>query len=333
MYKFHKLMFLNCTIVGTLLAISSYSWLSMWMGLEINLISVIPLLQNNSAYSSESMIKYFLLQVMASMILLFSIILMLNLYEYIPLYSSNFLLITLNFSLLMKMGAAPLHFWLPEIMEGLSWMSNFLMMTWQKIAPMILLFYSLQSNMVIIFSISSAIIGSIMGLNQTSLRKLMAFSSINHTSWLLSCTLTSLSNWLVYFSVYTFIAWNLTLILSKFNIFYLKQLIHSMNFNKTLKYNLTINFLSLGGLPPFMGFYPKWITINFLMNNNYKMLTLILIITSLITLYFYTRTSMTSLMFKNNDILIINLIKFKYNFTLLFFLNILAMFIFMLWIF
>nr|QNG56184.1 NADH dehydrogenase subunit 2 [Pediacus ater] len=297
MTNLFKIMFINSLIFGTLLTISSYSWMSMWMGLEINLLSIIPLMNNSkNIYPSESAMKYFMTQMMASIILLFSIILMMNKFEMLN-FDNLYLMMMFNSSLLTKMGAAPFHFWFPEIMEGLSWMNCFIMLTWQKLAPMIIIMYN--NNMIFLsyIIIISSMIGSLMGLNQSSLRKIMTYSSINHIGWLLASIISNKMIWMIYFIIYSFLTLNLILIFYTYNIFHLNQLNNFFNKNKMMKFFFNMNFLSLGGLPPFLGFLPKWLTINSLIINKSFFLTLILIILTLITLFFYLRITFTNLMF------------------------------------
>nr|QVM79244.1 NADH dehydrogenase subunit 2 [Stenocorus meridianus] len=317
MFKFYKILFFNCLIFGTMIAISSYSWMSMWMGLEINLLSIIPLLKDyKNIYPSEAAFKYFITQALASTILLFSFIMNLNLLEYFPQYS-NYLMIMMNSALLMKMGAAPFHAWFPEVMEGLNWPNCLLLLTWQKIAPMILLMYNLQMTLFLSFIIIiSSIVGGILGLNQISLRKIMAYSSINHISWMISSMLNFQMIWMIYFISYSIISINIILIFKFLNMYNLKQLMNSLNYNKILKWFFIMNFLSLGGLPPFLGFFPKWLTINNLIQQNYLILSLLLIIFTLITLYFYLRITFSTLMINTNENLIFTK-KLKYYLVIL----------------
>nr|YP_009707959.1 NADH dehydrogenase subunit 2 [Xystrocera globosa]QEU57257.1 NADH dehydrogenase subunit 2 [Xystrocera globosa] len=295
--KFFKMMFLSTTILGTLIAISSYSWLSMWIGLEINLLSIIPILVNQvNLYSTESALKYFITQALASSILLFAIIMSLNMNEFLPQSSDYLAMMILNSALLMKMGAAPFHAWFPEVLEGLNWFECLLMLTWQKIAPMILLMYNLNMTFFLIsVIIFSSLLGSLLGLNQVSMRKIMAYSSINHIGWMIASMMLSASIWSWYFLVYSLISINIVMILIKLKAFYLTQLMNSLNSNKSMKIFFSLNFLSLGGLPPFLGFFPKWLTINGLVENNFFLVSVILILLTLITLFFYLRITFSSL--------------------------------------
>nr|YP_009000261.1 NADH dehydrogenase subunit 2 [Rapisma zayuanum]AHA35667.1 NADH dehydrogenase subunit 2 [Rapisma zayuanum] len=284
-----KFMFFTTLITGTLISISSSSWIGAWMGLELNLISFIPLMINlKDMISTESSLKYFLSQAFASLILLFSVIL-LSFFDILNFNSPNYYFnIILNSTLLLKMGAAPFHFWFPEVMEGLNWILSIILMTWQKIAPMILISYSIDYNFFIIIILISIFIGSVGGLNQISLRKLMAYSSINHIGWLLSSFLISNFYWWIYFCFYSFLSFSIVYLFYKFKIFYFSQLFSFLNYYPILKFLLFCNFLSLGGLPPFLGFLPKWIIIQNLVFEN-LFLVIMMIIFTLITLFYYIR--------------------------------------------
>nr|YP_009627332.1 NADH dehydrogenase subunit 2 [Cydalima perspectalis]APC61842.1 NADH dehydrogenase subunit 2 [Cydalima perspectalis]QCC70756.1 NADH dehydrogenase subunit 2 [Cydalima perspectalis]WEV93775.1 NADH dehydrogenase subunit 2 [Cydalima perspectalis] len=291
----NKMFFFFILIFSTLISITSNSWFGCWIGLEINLLSFIPLINNsNNILSSEASLKYFLVQSIASINLLFCIIFKLILMKNFEM--NNFLSIMINSSLLMKMGSAPFHFWFPNIIEGLSWFNNFILMTWQKISPIILLSYYFNKNFLIIIIIMNSIIGAVGGLNQTSLRKLMAFSSINNLGWMISSMLISENLWMFYFFLYSFMISIMCFLFYLLNMFFINQLFF-LKINNMIKLSLLINFLSLGGLPPFIGFFPKWIVINYLLMNNFFFMTFLLIMMSLIMLFFYIRILYSSFMF------------------------------------
>nr|WHL46448.1 NADH dehydrogenase subunit 2 [Acronicta hercules] len=319
-FNSNKMFFLFILFFSTLISISSNSWLGCWIGLEINLLSFIPLISNsNNLLSTEAALKYFITQSIASINFLFLILIKMTLLKNFEM--NNFISIMMNSSLLMKMGSVPFHFWFPNIVEGLSWFNNFILMTWQKITPIILLSYYFNKNFIMIILIMNVMVGAINGLNQTSLRKLMAFSSINNLGWMLASMMISETLWTFYIFFYSFMISIMCFLFYILNMYFIDQLfINNMNF--FIKINLLINFLSLGGLPPFIGFFPKWMIINFLINNNMYLLTFIFIMMSLIMLFFYIRITYSSLMFnylkmkwfkiqiKNNYFLLINFFSF-----------------------
>nr|YP_009227824.1 NADH dehydrogenase subunit 2 [Gynaephora qinghaiensis]AIC83206.1 NADH dehydrogenase subunit 2 [Gynaephora qinghaiensis] len=315
-----KMFFFFILIFSTLISISSNSWLGCWIGLEINLLSFIPLISNsNNLLSSEASLKYFLTQSIASINFLTSIILKMILFKN---FEMNLLLsIMINSSMLMKMGSTPCHSWFPNIVEGLSWFNNFILMTWQKITPMIILSYYMNVNFIYIMIILNVIIGAIGGMNQTSLRKLMAFSSINNLGWMLSALMISENLWIFYLFIYSFMIKIIFSMFNMMNMFFINQLFIN-NIMSMIKINLMINFLSLGSLPPFIGFFPKWIIMNFMINNKSYFTIFIMIMMSLIILFYYIRIIYSSFMFnyfkmkwfkmftKNKNFLFMNMMSF-----------------------
>nr|QZZ18189.1 NADH dehydrogenase subunit 2 [Bibasis miraculata] len=291
----NKMFFFFILIMSTLISISSNSWLGCWIGLEINLLSFIPLISNsNNLMSSEAALKYFLTQTIASINFLFTILLKMIFFKNFEI--NNLFSILINSSLLMKMGSTPFHFWFPNIVEGLSWLNCFILMSWQKITPMILISYYMNKNFLFFVMMINTIIGSIGGINQVSLRKLMSFSSINNLGWMLISIMISETLFLFYFIVYSFLISIICFFFHMLNIYFINQMfIFNMNF--LLKFIMLMNFLSLGGLPPFLGFFPKWIIINFLILKKFFIITFIFILTSLITLFYYIRIMYSSIMF------------------------------------
>nr|YP_010463409.1 NADH dehydrogenase subunit 2 [Peltoperlopsis sagittata]UUK29385.1 NADH dehydrogenase subunit 2 [Peltoperlopsis sagittata] len=303
----NKLLFFLSLMSGTLISISANSWLSAWMGLEINLLSFIPIMSSSkNLMTTEASLKYFLTQALASATLLFTVILSASIIGISnSLWLTNPLtIILINSSLLLKMGAAPLHFWFPGVMEGLNWMNSLVLMTWQKIAPLILISYNLTMNLfTTIIIVSSVIIGSIGGLNQTSLRKMLAYSSINHLGWLISALTMGENLWNLYFLIYTFLTSSIVFMLNSFKIFHINQMF-SMNFTPPIiKFSLLITLLSLGGLPPFIGFLPKWTIIQAMASMNLHLIITLMVIMTLITLYYYLRTSFSAFMLTYSETL------------------------------
>nr|QHR79511.1 NADH dehydrogenase subunit 2 [Gynanisa maja] len=291
----NKMFFIFILFLSTLISISSNSWFGCWIGLEINLLSFIPLISSPiNLLASEASLKYFLTQSIASINFLFIILLKMMMLK--NFYLNNIFSIMINSSLLMKMGSAPFHFWFPIITEGLTWFNNFILMTWQKISPMILLSYYFNKYFLYLMIVFNIIIGSIGGLNQTSLRKLMAFSSINNLGWMIFAIMISENLWIFYFSLYSFLISILCFFFYNLNMFFIDQLFIN-NITPLIKINLLINLLSLGGLPPFLGFFPKWIMINFLMLNNFILMTFLFIMFSLVILFFYIRLTYSCFMF------------------------------------
>lgn len=176
-------------------------------------------------------------------------------------------------------------------------------MTWQKIGPILILSYSVFHNFYLFIIRISIILGSLGGLNQISIRKILAFSSINHIGWILAALIFNEIIWNFYFIVYTLINFSLIFLFNNFKIFYINQLFSLFITSYLIKFIFIINFLSLGGLPPFLGFIPKWIVIQSLSSLNQFILIFIIITITLITLYFYLRISFSAFILNYENIL------------------------------
>nr|YP_010138706.1 NADH dehydrogenase subunit 2 [Compsilura concinnata]QQJ94218.1 NADH dehydrogenase subunit 2 [Compsilura concinnata] len=313
-----KIMFLLILMMGTIISISTNSWLSTWMGLEINLLSFIPLMSDGKLMSTESSLKYFLIQALASSMFLFSIILFLLNSNEIMNYFMEMMIFS---SLILKVGSAPFHFWFPNVMEGLSWMNALILMTWQKIAPLMLISYIINKPLIIMSIIFSTLIGALGGLNQTSLQKLMSYSSINHLGWMLMALYGGNILWLIYFLFYSFLSFSMVFFFYMFKISHINQLFSLFFYSKILKFFFFFNLLSLGGLPPFLGFLPKWMVIQMLSINNQLFLLTFMLMMTLITLYFYIRLTYSAFMLNYYEINWMNYCLYK-NSKMMMFMNI-----------
>nr|URX53228.1 NADH dehydrogenase subunit 2 [Neotermes nr. kartaboensis] len=292
-----KILLSTTLIGGILISISSNSWLGAWMGLEINLMSFIPLMSSQeNIYTTEASLKYFIIQALASSTLLFLVMMKALTSQNLPLNSEMYEHAIMT-PLLLKMGAAPLHWWFPSVMEGLSWENCLLMMTVQKAAPLVLISYLTKMNiMTSTIILASVIIGALGGMNQTSLRKILTYSSINHTGWMLTATMGGDNLWALYFMVYSLLTSAVTVITKSFNISFINQVM-TANSKTTIKFMLFTSLLSLGGLPPFIGFLPKWIVIQTMVANNLMMFIMTtMVIMSLVTLYYYLRMCYSTFM-------------------------------------
>nr|UFK32153.1 NADH dehydrogenase subunit 2 [Michalowskiya breviprocessa] len=290
-----KLFFLASLIVGIMVCISSNNWIMIWCGLEISLISFIPLMSSKMILTSESSIKYFLIQSISSALLILGLIMMLSgtsVYEMIILTS-----------IMLKMGVAPFHNWVLSIVDGLSFQCTMMLLTIMKAAPLMLMsFFKLNLNLIIIFTM---MIGSILGLNQSSTRKIMAYSSIFNMGLIL-CTINVNMNWVMYYTLYSLVVVSVIMIMAKMNVNYINQMVTN---DKSLSMNINLWFMlmSLGGMPPFLGFVMKLIVIEFLIKQSMILMMIILIISSLMVMFFYVRMTYLSVLLFSSQTKMINM--------------------------
>nr|WPW59773.1 ND2 [Subdoluseps nilgiriensis] len=291
---------LSSLAMGTIIPMSSFHWLFAWMGLELNTLAIIPIIaMQHHPRATEAATKYFLTQAAASATLLFA--------STMNAWSTGTWDITqltnepactmFTLALSMKLGLAPLHFWLPEVLQGTSLNTALLITTWQKLAPISLLYLThntINPSMLLAMGLLSTIVGGWGGLNQTQTRKIMAFSSIAHLGWM--AAITTINPDILLLNLTLYIAMTTTAFMML--IFTTSKTIKDMTMSWTISPAVTammlVLLLSLGGLPPLTGFMPKWLILQELTTNNLSMTATILALSALLSLFFYLRLSYTS---------------------------------------
>nr|ADU78208.1 NADH dehydrogenase subunit 2 [Apodemus peninsulae] len=313
-------------LMGPVITMSSTNLLLMWVGLELSLLAIIPLLINKkNPRSTEAATKYFVTQATASMIILLAIILN---YKQLGLWvfqqQTNPLLLNITLiALSMKLGLAPFHFWLPEVTQGIQLHTGLILLTWQKIAPLSMLiqnYYLLDHTIIMIFSILSIFIGAWGGLNQTQMRKIMAYSSIAHMGWMLAILPFNPTMTLLNLMIYIILTIPMFLV-HMFNSSTTMNSISLMwNKTPTTLIMIPLILLSLGGLPPLTGFLPKWAIITELLKNNCLIMTTMMAMMALLNLFFYMRliysTTLTMFPTNNNSKMLTHHTNHKYNIIL-----------------
>nr|AIG23501.1 NADH dehydrogenase subunit 2 [Philander frenatus] len=282
-------------LLGTTMTLISNHWLTAWMGLEINTLAIIPLMTKpHHPRSTESAIKYFMIQATASMIILFSAIFNASTSNQwttgqISNTSASFMM---TIALAMKLGLTPFHFWVPEVIQGIPLLSGMLLLTWQKIAP-ISIFYqispSLNMSLLMILSITSTLLGGWGGLNQTQMRKILAYSSIAHMGWMTIIIMIFPSLTILNFTLYLASTITMFMLLNHSSSTKINSLSILWNKSTPMMTIITLTLLSLGGLPPLTGFMPKWLILQELINFNNIPLAMMLALSTLLNLFFYMR--------------------------------------------
>nr|BCD33141.1 NADH dehydrogenase subunit 2 [Channa marulius] len=293
--------------LGTTITFASSHWLLAWMGLEINTLAILPLMaQHHHPRAVEATTKYFLTQATAAATILFAsttnawltgqwdILQMSH-----PLPTTMVLL-----ALALKIGLAPLHSWLPEVLQGLDLTTGLILSTWQKLAPLALLLQIQPNNttLMITLGLISTLVGGWGGLNQTQLRKILAYSSIAHLGWMVLVLQFTPTLTLLTLLTYIIMTSSLFLIFKLNKATNINTLATSWTKAPTLTSITPLLLLSLGGLPPLTGFMPKWLILQELTKQNLPLTATLAALTALLSLYFYLRLSyaMTLTLSPNN---------------------------------
>nr|YP_009503716.1 NADH dehydrogenase subunit 2 [Thryssa setirostris]AWY13566.1 NADH dehydrogenase subunit 2 [Thryssa setirostris]WRI15742.1 NADH dehydrogenase subunit 2 [Thryssa setirostris] len=281
--------------LGTTLTFMSSHWLLAWMGLEINTLAIIPLMaQKHHPRAVEATTKYFLIQATAAAMILFAATTNawingqwdINQMSH-PIPSS----ITMT-ALALKIGLAPLHLWLPEVMQGITLTTGLILSTWQKLAPLALIMQTANNahpHLLTLLALASTLIGGWGGLNQTQLRKILAYSSIAHLGWMILVSQMAPKMTLLALITYIIMTTATFLTLNNINSTKTVTLTHAWTKAPALTALTCLLLLSLGGLPPLTGFMPKWLIIQELANQGLALTATIIALTALISLYFYLR--------------------------------------------
>nr|AHB23399.1 NADH dehydrogenase subunit 2 [Hemibarbus sp. 'Taiwanese barbel steed']AIU41032.1 NADH dehydrogenase subunit 2 [Hemibarbus sp. 090914]AJD85349.1 NADH dehydrogenase subunit 2 [Hemibarbus labeo] len=281
--------------LGTTLTFASSHWLLAWMGLEINTLAIVPLMaQYHHPRAVEATTKYFLIQATAAAMILFAGTTnawisgewdMNNM-------SSPIAATMIMIALALKIGLAPMHFWMPEVLQGLDLLTGLILSTWQKLAPLALIIQTAQAIdplLLTTLGLMSTLAGGWGGLNQTQLRKILAYSSIAHMGWMIIVLQYAPQLTLIALGTYIFMTSAAFLTLKSASATKINTLAMIWPNNPTLTATTALVLLSLGGLPPLTGFMPKWLILQEMAKQGLPITATIMALAALLSLYFYLR--------------------------------------------
>lgn len=318
---------LSFVFIGMLFLLYSFDFLIIFLNLELQNFSLYILMniQRNKKIVVETCIKYYIIGGLSSASILYGISLIygftgkVNLFDLILFFSEIRLIhfgfiigfIFLFLGLFIKIGIAPFHFWVPQIYEGAPHFVTLILLILPKFVLFILFvklyffIFKFLNNILCEFLwlnvFLSFFFGSLGALWQNNIKKFLAYSAINNSGFiLLAFSLSTFeSNFagILYLIIYLF---------STFAIFYSFLIISPKQFNSynllefknfsTLKivnplfvFILSINFLSIAGIPPLSGFISKFFIFVSVLELNYLIILFILILVSLVSAYYYIR--------------------------------------------
>nr|ALC80087.1 NADH dehydrogenase subunit 2 [Phylloscopus cebuensis]ALC80088.1 NADH dehydrogenase subunit 2 [Phylloscopus cebuensis]ALC80089.1 NADH dehydrogenase subunit 2 [Phylloscopus cebuensis] len=290
-----KLIFTTSLLLGTTITISSNHWITAWAGLEINTLAILPLIsKSHHPRAIEAATKYFLVQATASTLVLFSS--MTNAWYTgqwdITQLTHPVSCLILTSAIAMKLGLVPFHFWFPEVLQGSPLTTGLLLSTVMKFPPITLFLMtspSLNPTLLTSMALLSTALGGWMGLNQTQIRKILAFSSIAHLGWMTIIISYNPKLTLLNFYLYALMTAATFLALNSIKALKLSTLMTAWTKTPPLSAMLFLTLLSLAGLPPLTGFLPKWLIIQELTKQDMAPAAVVISLLSLLGLYFYLR--------------------------------------------
>ena len=248
-----------------------------WLRLELNMLRFLPIFSYKENIEIENSIKYFLVQRWASIIFLMR-------FFFSFIFINNFSLIII-FRIFVKLGVVPFHIWFISILKSRSLFILIFLSTVQKIIPLIILInlyinlnlYYINILLTIFFSV--IIIPSMIRLN-----KILAVSSVNNIIWLIFRILISIKLIIIFILIYLFMLVGIYFIYNLYNINIFYQIVSINLFDK---FFIVMLFISLGGMPPLLGFLRKYLILKILLLEEKVYIILIIIFSSLLILYYY----------------------------------------------
>lgn len=283
-----SILFISFLTLGIWISLTSTNWVIIWIGLELNLYSFIPLvLINMTRASKEAATKYFIAQAVGSALLLISYIIPRNLIILNPNYSIKLIIISTR--LLIKCGIPPFHYWFPRTMLASSWIICWFLSAPQKLPLLIILsIIPIRIEIFIIVGAVSLMWGGIIINKQSSLRGLIAYSSIGQIGWIL--LLSQINYILSIFMIFNYIVLiSIVIMIRNFVGIELGKIFTSGNNNLNI-YILVVQFFHLRGFPPFLGFLLKAWAINNLVSYGLGVIIFIFLLATVINLMFYLKS-------------------------------------------
>lgn len=314
------------SLVG-ILVISSYHNLSMlFIGIEIMSVSLYILtgIKKRDFASNEAALKYFLMGAFSTGILLFGITLLYGasgsfdlteIRNYVaasgadvsPIFYGGILLIIVG--LCFKAGAAPFHFWTPDVYEGAPTLITTYMSTVVKtgvFAAFVRLFYMSLGNTVlqdfwapvlVVLAALSLLIGNITAVYQQHFKRMLAFSSISHVGYMLFAVIAinnvSDNSIFVYATAYTIAS-----IIAFAALLIVQRQVGNDSFdsfnglakkNPLLAFTLTISMLSLAGIPLTAGFIGKFMMFAGALEQYHTYLVVFAVLNAIVGIFYYFR--------------------------------------------
>jgi NADH-quinone oxidoreductase subunit N len=312
------------SLAGIIVMVSFYNLTMLFIGIEIMSVSLYILagIKKSDFASNEAALKYFLMGAFSTGFLLFGITLIygasgsFNLeairnfvvehpHNIDPMFYTGVLLIIVG--LCFKVGAAPFHFWTPDVYEGSPTLITAFMSTVVKtagFAAFLRLFTACFAPIsdfwvpvLLVITVITLFIGNITALYQQSFKRMLAFSSISHAGYLLFAIValgaSSANSVFVYATAYSIAS-----IIAFGALILVQQQSGSDNFesfnglskkNPFLALVLTIAMLSLAGIPLTAGFIGKFFIFTGALNKYQVVLVILAVINAIISIFYYFR--------------------------------------------
>nr|QHN89247.1 NADH dehydrogenase subunit 2 [Tapinoma melanocephalum] len=295
-------------LIITMLSMFINDLLNIWLIMEINNFLFISYI-SFSMKNKKMIFFYYIIQIIPSMILIFSISL-----NNMNLFNKHFLNLLILLSLMIKLGIPPFHFWMVSLSSYMNWNLLFFMLTIQKIIPFYILSMINIPNYFLLMSLyMCSLIPPIMMINLTNLKKLLTYSSINQLGWMIMLIYLKNIIWLYYLIMYIMIS-----LLIFFTLSYNKIYNNFLENNTLNNMIILMMMLNMASMPPFSFFIFKWFSVFILIfNSNLFFMLMIMMISSFLMFLMYINMIYLSMFINMSKSKMIYLTNVQSNFTYL----------------
>lgn len=295
-----SLIFLILVTLSSLLLVCSVNWLSVYLALELQALSLFVLvgLSRGSAWGTEASLKYFSLGALSSAFFLLGCVFFYGVTGEGSIQSVGGDLgkVFITIALLFKLSAAPFHMWAPDVYEGAPTSTAAVLAILPKVSVFsILIQVQPAYHLVLICSFISIILGALGALNQTRFKRLVAYSGVSHLGFVLFGfsigSLGSLQASYVYLLAYVVMSLCLfsAFLTSRPRKEFLWGLSAVSRDNPSVALVLALVFLSTAGIPPLLGFLGKWLVLLSGLSSGYFQVSLVAVAFSVIAGFYYVR--------------------------------------------
>nr|YP_009734554.1 NADH dehydrogenase subunit 2 [Microzoanthus occultus]QIB71113.1 NADH dehydrogenase subunit 2 [Microzoanthus occultus] len=297
--------------LGGLILVSSSNWLSVYLAIELSTLALFVLAaqQRGSGRSVEAGLKYFVLGALSSGLFLFGCALICGQVGGASISSGQLIYgvakegalpplgcLLISVALLFKLATAPFHMWAPDVYDGAPTTTTALL----AIVPKIAIFSILVSvgpliNMLLMGAVFSLIVGSLGALNQTKIKRLLAYSGIGHIGFILwgleIGSFESIQASLIYMIIYVIMSISaFSIVLSQgINSNYIVEFSGLSRSEPALAVCLALTFLSMAGIPPLAGFIAKWLVLLSGVVLEYFVVAVLAVVCSVVAGIYYVR--------------------------------------------
>jgi len=309
-------------VLGMMVMVSAGNFLTVYLGLELLSLSMYAMIamQRDSVIASEAAMKYFILGAIASGILLYGMSMVYGVTGSLDLATINkavsgadrlvmsFGLVFIIIGVAFKLGAVPFHMWMPDVYHGSPTSVTLYIASAPKIAAFAMMYRLLVDGLagmqadwqmiLIILSVLSMLLGNIIAIAQTNLKRMLAYSTISHVGFIIMGIIAGSQAgygasmfYAIVYAIMSVAGFGMIALLSRAG-FEAENIEDFRGLNQRspwFAFIMMAVMFSMAGVPPFLGFWAKIAVLQETVNSGYIWLAITGVVASVIGAFYYLR--------------------------------------------